>query len=258
LISNTHPHRERMVREYALSHRRHHVVHLALEDNLLAAGASTSYPAADQPFTMTFVGRAERRKGFDALMAALPLVPADPQAIRLHIIGLSQSTFDLEAQRSGLASHIKDCVIVHGRASDATLHACYRDSHAVVAPSRYESYGLVYREAAAFGRPLIACDADPSAVDFIGRTGCGVLATGCEGRALAAAIAAVRDDPSAALAMRRAGLSHARTLHIERLADATLEVYREAVDHVASRRSRQRCRPAIRRELISAHTIQPR
>jgi hypothetical protein len=53
-------------------------------------------------------------------------------------------------------------VILHGRLNKTdpgqyeTFLSLYRDAHFFIMPSRQEAYGIVYCEAAAFGRPAIA------------------------------------------------------------------------------------------------------
>ncbi|WP_064305456.1 glycosyltransferase family 4 protein [Novacetimonas hansenii] len=54
---------------------------------------------------------------------------------------------------------IRDRVIFHGRVEEYELKQFYRDCDVFIAPSRYESFGLVFLEAMMFGKPVIGCDA---------------------------------------------------------------------------------------------------
>ncbi len=101
--------------------------------------------------------------------------------------------------------------VVHarGRIDAAALAEAYAEAHAVVAPSRYESFGLVYQEAMAYGRPVIACAEDASARAFVGLPGAGPLAEASTGAALADALRPLLKDPACRLAYRARALAAA-------------------------------------------------
>lgn len=235
LISNTVPHRQMICDLYDLPQDdpNHHVIGLSLADDFIGEGSQTQSRLA--PNDLLFIGRAERRKGFDGLLAALPLVELGRERRgqpppTLHLVGLDQGEW--ERVRQSLPEEKANRIVWHGRADDRTIRDLLRSVAAVVAPSRYESYGIVYREAAAFGRPLIACAEDPSARAFLDEVRCGVLAERCDGPAIAKAIETALDSSRLA-GFRRAGLSHAATLTRRALGAATLAVYRSVLDDSA-------------------------
>ncbi len=242
LISNTRPHRQTIVDLYGLppDDPNHRVVGLSLADDLIAEGARST-PAPDAA-TLLFIGRAERRKGFDALMAAMPLAnrkraERGEPPLTLHLVGLSDDEW--QRVRDDLPEDTAKHIVWHGRADDRTIRRLLGSVAAVVAPSRYESYGIVYREAAAFGRPLIACREDPSARAFLAAVPCGVLAERCDDTALADAIVTAL-DPARQADFRKAGIDHAATLTREALGAATLAIYRSMLEDGA-----QISRPAL-------------
>ena len=119
-----------------------------------------------------------------------------------------------------------DGIVDHGRASDLTVAGLMERTHVVLAPSRYESYGLVYREAAAWGRPVVMCAEDPSARAFAEEAKCGVLAEACTAEAVARAAIEAWERRNA---LRTAGLDHALTLSRAALGRRTRAVYEEVL-----------------------------
>lgn len=121
-------------------------------------------PALDTPLTLLFVGFAWERKGGPLVLETWRELRARTGNARLHIVGCNPP----EAQ--GL-----DGVTVHGPidkkdpAQYALFLELYRQAHFFMMPSRQEAFGIVYCEAAAFGRPVVA--ARTGAIDTIVRDG---------------------------------------------------------------------------------------
>ena len=232
LISNTRSHAALIERIYRPPPETlHAVIGLALDPATLARGERAGPSRAD-PFRSLFVGRIEHRKGFaEALAGHLRFAQA------LHAAGRRLPAFDIAGVQAGeLAPHLDDVppeiaatVVAHGRVDDDELHDLYAAATVVLAPSRYESYGLVYREAAAFGRPLVACAEDPAATDFVRESRCGVLAERCAADAIAVRLRLLHDDAALREDCARRGRAAAAGLSRERLAAETLHVYEAAL-----------------------------
>ncbi len=96
-----------------------------------------------------YVGRLERRKGIDVLLAAWPAVRRSLPESTLHIVGRDQN---------GFAQHIPAGLGItwHGEASNQQLHALRQTCRVQVVPSRFESFGLVVLEAWAGGLAVVA------------------------------------------------------------------------------------------------------
>lgn len=111
----------------------------------------------DDTIEFLFVGRFESRKGIDVLLAAIPAVAATcPQAVFLlaGAPGEGRDWDDFATRHPHLAgSRVKSL----GRVPQATLRDLYRHCTVFVAPSRYESFGLIYVEAMSHGKPVIGC-----------------------------------------------------------------------------------------------------
>jgi glycogen synthase len=113
--------------------------------------------------TVLFVGRLERRKGIDTLLDAIvyvaPLFPAATFVIAGDYsipAGPDGRTFREVWESSDAGRDLASRVSFLGRVSDEELDGLYARCDVLVAPSRYESFGLVLLEAMRCGRPVIA------------------------------------------------------------------------------------------------------
>lgn len=101
-----------------------------------------------------FVGRLEERKGFDVLIKALPIIMDKSPTAVVHICGEGDL---LQFAQTKLGPFSKK-VSFHGYQSRANLDSFYSECDIFVAPSRYESFGLIYLEAMHFGKAIVACN----------------------------------------------------------------------------------------------------
>ena len=229
LVSNTAPHRAHIRASYGLGGEGnrdgngapHHAVAPPVDPAMVARGAIAPYPADDGPIRFLFVGRPDRRKGFDAIADAVRRAPPEP-GWRIDMAGTGPDGLPGDLRGSPL-------VTAHGRVSDDALHALMVDAHAVLAPSRSESFGYVYQEAMAFGRPLVACAEDASARSFVGEPGAGLLARHCTGADVAKAMLRIAREPDLRATLRRNALAAAGGCTRERCAAETIAVYRRAL-----------------------------
>jgi glycosyltransferase involved in cell wall biosynthesis len=117
-----------------------------------------------------FVGRIEKRKGVDALVRSIPLVLEHVPEASFRFVGRDTFPHDGECQFSGqaqdsytkklLESLPEGCrskVEFTGYVTNEVLQQCYQQCDVFVAPSLYESFGLIYLEAMAYGKPVIGC-----------------------------------------------------------------------------------------------------
>jgi glycosyltransferase involved in cell wall biosynthesis len=131
--------------------------------------------------TVLFVGRLEKRKGIQDLFEAIPRVLKHAPNARFVIAGSDNSYWDGFLKRTGLdyATYFRQhypaaapYVEFTGNVSDEDLQKLYAACDLFVAPSLYESFGLIYLEAMKYSQPVIGCRAGgiPEVIDH-GSTG---------------------------------------------------------------------------------------
>ncbi|MDP4023004.1 glycosyltransferase family 4 protein [Methylobacterium sp. NEAU 140] len=229
LIANTAEHGAVIAGAYGLGGRQPSaVIGLSLPPEVATGAGGTAYPQ-DGPVSLLFVGRAEARKGFDALLDAVAILGREHARgglppFRLDLVGVAPG--DLPADLPAAARrHLR----ARGRIDGPALAEAYARAHAVVAPSRYESFGLVYQEALAYGRPVVACAEDASARAFVGAPGAGPLAWNATGPAVAEALRPLLVDPGLRRTYRARALAAAGRFGRASLGRETLALYRRAV-----------------------------
>lgn len=110
------------------------------------------------PLRLVFLGNLIPRKGLHTLLAALRDIPT---ACRLDVIGSPHSDpfyahrMKRMAARLGLSAR----VTFHGAVDGQALAGWLKSAHALVVPSSYEGFGIVYLEGMTFGLPAIGTTA---------------------------------------------------------------------------------------------------
>jgi glycogen(starch) synthase len=127
----------------------------------LSVGVKPS-AAPDERVRLLFVGRLEERKGADALLAILPGLLGRYENLVAHIVGedgisVGETTLRAAYQRDNAnRPNILDRTIFHGPLSRERVLDHYAACDVFVAPSKYESFGLIFIEAMCFGKPVVA------------------------------------------------------------------------------------------------------
>src|SRR5262249_57810624 len=112
---------------------------------------------------LLFVGSIrDSRKGVDVLLPALRTYLDLPGARRCHlsIIGEGDKRREFEELASRL--DLQSCVTFLGNRSREEVAIAMAGCDLFVMPSRYETFGVVYAEAMASGKPVIACAGGPA------------------------------------------------------------------------------------------------
>ncbi|MCA8480457.1 glycosyltransferase [Burkholderia multivorans] len=150
--------------------------------------------------TLLFVGRLEPRKGIDVLLEALPDVLAETPNLKVRVIGddtlpgpsgrpFKDAFLDSEAGRRW-----GNRVSFEGRVPDEAVRAAYAQCDIFVAPSRFESFGLVFLEAMREGKPVIGCAAG-GMPEVVSHDINGLLVPPGDAKSLAQAIRRLVDAP---------------------------------------------------------------
>ena len=123
-----------------------------------------------------FVGRLKLRKGVDVLFDLLPEVFEKLPSFEFDVVGddtipVFGTKTIMDRYRDSLMPYIRQGRLrVHGKVQDDALPAFYNACDFFVAPSRFESFGLILAEAMSCGKPVIACRAG-GMVDVVGDAG---------------------------------------------------------------------------------------
>jgi glycosyltransferase involved in cell wall biosynthesis len=130
---------------------------------LFSGAAPVNRPRSKGDVQILFVGSIhDNRKGMDVLLPALKAYLDMPGARGCHlsVIGDGGKRAEFESLARGLGIHDR-CSFLGNRSREevaAAMAAC----DLFVMPSKYETFGVVYVEAMACGKPVIACSGGPA------------------------------------------------------------------------------------------------
>ncbi|MFA4888697.1 MAG: glycosyltransferase [Candidatus Omnitrophota bacterium] len=123
-----------------------------------------------KPLTVLFVGRMEKRKGVHILIQAIPAVLKKIPDVRFVIIGrdsfISEDAVEFQGGRGSsykeqllrlIPPSLQKQVEFLGYVPKEELSKYYQSCDVFVAPSLYESFGLIYLEAMSYAKPVIGC-----------------------------------------------------------------------------------------------------
>lgn len=206
---------------------------LGLLDAMASGDSSPNERAAN--LNVLFVGRLEKRKGLDALLEAIPHVIKHSDTVAFEIVGDNTlvNERDITYKDEFLAKH-RDAGWIErvrfvGKVTDEALEKSYRDADIFVAPSRYESFGLIFVEAMRAGKPSIGCDTG-GIPEVVLHEETGLLVPVDSSRSLADAIIRLVDEPE----LRSRLGAQARRRYLERftaarMANDSLGLYDNAI-----------------------------
>ena len=171
----------------------------------------TEATAPGGPLKLLFVGRLEERKGPDTLLSALALLPRTVPPLELSLLGQSpgeQDAFVRELHALAAKARVQLPQLslnFVGYVSDAELELAYAGCDIFLAPSRFESFGLILIEAMRWAKPVVACDIGGMR-EVIDHGDSGLLVPPGDPQALALALKGLIDDPARRQAVGRRGL----------------------------------------------------
>jgi glycogen(starch) synthase len=192
----------------------------------------------DDELTVLFVGRLEKRKGIQDLFEAIPQVLQRIPRAKFVIAGSDNSYWDGFLKRTGMdyptyfAQHyaaFAPHVTFAGSVSDDELQRLYAACDLFVAPSLYESFGLIYLEAMNYAKPVIGCRAGgiPEVIDH---QSTGLVVEPEAPRQLAEAIVSMLKSPTQLREMGLAGRQQIlQRFHYLTMARNFERVYRQVI-----------------------------
>jgi glycosyltransferase involved in cell wall biosynthesis len=121
-------------------------------------------PRAGRDFTVVYLGRLEKRKGTLDLLNAIPQVLREVPQTRFVLIGTDRphcpgGRTHAEYVQQNLDPEVRSRITLLGQVPDAEVDHWLQRADVFVAPSLYESFGLVFIEAMRWGTPVIGTTA---------------------------------------------------------------------------------------------------
>jgi phosphatidylinositol alpha-1,6-mannosyltransferase len=190
------------------------------------------------PTFVTVARLQDRYKGHDVLMRSMPLIRERVPRVRWVIVGDGPLRGELE--QMALSLGVSDAVTFTGPASDVERDEWLRRATLLAMPSRLpggdlagEGYGIVYLEAGAFGKPVVAANV-AGALDAVVDGETGLLVDPTDPVAVAGAISELLLDGDLAARLGRAGAARARTLSWPRISGRVQDLLLERLKRGAT------------------------
>lgn len=179
----------------------------------------------DGKFNILFVGRLEKRKGFDCLLKAYARVRCQFSNVRLIIVGPGsrlRGKYEKMIRRQG----ITDVAFVGYVSADA-LPRYYAAADVFCAPATGgESFGIVLLEAMASGKPVIASRI-PGYSSVMNEGVDGILVPPRDDESMARALISLIAEPSLGKRLGENGRKTAENYRWDRVARRVLDLYTE-------------------------------
>jgi glycosyltransferase involved in cell wall biosynthesis len=209
--------REQVVQRHHIDENRILNLPCTLDESLLRVKLAEAGACAEIPkgrriiLTVARMAAAERYKGHDVALRALPLVVAKIPCLTYVMVGGGDDRPRLErlAQELGVAEH----VIFVGEVTDWELAELYHRSEVFLLPARTvidkyspkgEGFGIVYLEAMAFGKPVIGPNYG-APMELIRHGETGLLVDPANPASVSEALIKLLSEPDLAREMGKAG-----------------------------------------------------
>jgi glycogen(starch) synthase len=204
-------------------------------------------PRPPGPPTVIYLGRLEHRKGTVELLQAVPKVLAAVPYARFVLIGADRphcpgGRTHAEYLEQDFPPEVRRQVTLAGKLPQPDVDRWLQTADLFVAPSRYESFGLIFLEAMRWGTPVVGTTAGgiPEVVEN-GRSG--VLVSPEAPDELAATVIRLLRDPGRRAALGAEGRRRVeREFSVERMADRVAAFYGELLAARRTSRATRRIR----------------
>jgi glycosyltransferase involved in cell wall biosynthesis len=160
IVTHSEAHRQRMAEELAIDSRRIAVVPHGIP---VYPHFRRPPPEHTDP-TVVYLGRMEKRKGTLDLLRAIPLVLREVPAARFVLIGADRphcpgGRTHAQFVREELPVEVQRRIQFEGPLPDEKVNQWLQTADLFVAPSLYESFGLIFLEAMRWGTPVVGTHA---------------------------------------------------------------------------------------------------
>jgi glycosyltransferase involved in cell wall biosynthesis len=212
--------RGRIARNYGVGPAKIAVVPELIDLVYWRAALAAAGPRREWTPTILTVCHLYPRKSVDVLLRAMPRVLAAVPGARLRVVGIGPEEAKLAQLRRDL--DLGESVEFLGHIPFEQLTREYRDCALFCLPSRQEGFGIVFLEAMAAGRAVVACHA--AAMPEVVPDGvAGQLVAPGEAAALADALIGLLRDRERAEALGRQGAVHVEGYDAPRVAARFVE-----------------------------------
>ena len=206
---------------------------------------------------LLFVGRLERRKGIHVLLEVLPRLLERHPDWQCDLVGdrsilaAPGVTFESVFSEQHAGAAWGDRLVFHGTLPDRDVQGFYRDADLFVAPSLYESFGLIFQEAMQYGVPVVGCR-EGGVPEVVSHEEHGLLVPAGDTRALEAALDRLMSDDAlrAQMGARAEADVRARGSHLALARRMVIEVHGR--NHDARNRASQRERERNSRRSVAS------
>lgn len=188
-------------------------------------------PRPQQPPTLLFIGQLVPRKGWDLLVDALPAIRSAYPDVRLTIVTHNTSQLEQLLARA-TAAGVNECITIRTKVDEAEKVRLLESADILVAPSRYEGFGIPPIEAMAAGCAVVTTDC-AAGNEIVQHEATGLLTRYDDPADVAAAVIRLLADPAfrAALVARGKHSAHA-TYAPQAVAEVTLAAYQRHISRV--------------------------
>jgi glycosyltransferase involved in cell wall biosynthesis len=166
-------------------------------------------PVERRALRFLFSGSLILRKGVDLLANAFAELAAAGRPVELELLGAGDLEADLRRRLSRFGDRVRFAGFVQWR----DLPAAYHRADVLVAPSRYEGWGLIVPEGLAAGMPVIATDRMGAARDLVRPGANGWIVPAGSGSGLRTALAEAADLSAERLAAMSAAATASVSQH---------------------------------------------
>lgn len=184
-------------------------------------------PDPNKKLDIFFVGLLESRKGADLLIKALPIILDSLPSLTIHVAGTGPQEGELKDLVSSmdLESHVKFL----GFISEEEKFQYYKACKVVAVPSRWDFSPITIYEAMACGKPVVASNSTNSEILEDGKTG--LLFDSENTKDLAGKIVTLLRDNELRERMGKAASEKARECDWSKIAERTVEIYKELISN---------------------------
>ena len=167
-------------------------------------------PLAVGAVRLCFVARMEMRKGADIFLAVAERLLARYPQLHIDLVGndgiVQADGTTMRARFEAAHAELvrSNRIVFHGSVSDAALRGFYAHADLIVAPSRFESFGLVHLEAMMYGKAIVGCKIG-GMTEVVADGETGLLAAPGDAESLFDAVAQLLDAPALRARLGQAG-----------------------------------------------------